>query len=364
MLFNRKSCLLMKIFLFLSILFACNTMAMSQSRICIDASLCGAPLHVDVDSPLAANMITHRDDSGVKKIFFEYPTLDAETLKNITARYSMDVASIFFTEKLYEKPENKQIQNYYFQYIDTVSDNHLKRNLVSLKKIYVVFIPGFNYEYNRSNFQQQRQFLDSCGIPYEMIKTKGLGMLEDNAQVIANRLQEVNKLHRNIILISVSKGSFETALALSQLMKLDDMSSIKAWINTCGILQGTPLADYWSKPLRKCWMSFGLFFIGKHNVHLTQLLNNLSSKRIKKTYPIFSIPNIYTVNLVGVPLGKKENKIFKEPNDGYSPLLDELIDSGLTITEVGADHTFENIDLNVRLAAILNYIDLRLNLIK
>jgi len=182
-------------------------------------------------------------------------------------------------------------------------------------------------------------------------------MVEDNAKIISNRLQDICKLHSNIVLISVSKGSLETNLALNQYLKLSNMTSIKAWINTCGILNGTPLADYWAKPIRKMWMSMGLFFLGKRDIHITALLNNLSYKRVKKSYSTLPVSNIYTVNLIGVPLGKKRNKIFTEPNDGYSKLVDEIVDRGLTITEVGADHTFENIDLNIRFAAILNYVN-------
>jgi|GEM_PF-5995798 hypothetical protein len=134
MLFKGKQ-YLMRIIIFLTSLIVCNIFAMSQNKTYVDGSLCGFPTHASLDHKLAVNMVENRADSGVRKLFSEYSELNSETLKKITMRYSMDVASVFLVEKLYHQPANKQIQDYYLQYIDTVSPKYLKRNLFSLKNI-------------------------------------------------------------------------------------------------------------------------------------------------------------------------------------------------------------------------------------
>jgi hypothetical protein len=199
---------------------------------------------------------------------------------------------------------------------------------------------------------------DSSNISNETIITQPLGLIDGNAEIVANHLREINKQHSHIILISIGKGGVETGIALSNLLLPGDITSVKAWINACSILKGTPIADYWAKPFRKTWIGLGLFFIGKGGIHLKSMTKDLSYKRRKND--VLTIPkNIYTVNFVVASLGQNPNRIaMKVPNDGYSPLLDEFTDNGLVIIEIGKglNHTLENLNINTRMAAILRHI--------
>jgi hypothetical protein len=125
------------------------------------------------------------------------------------------------------------------------------------------------------------------------------------------------------------------------------------------------MADRWLPPFMRFWMNMGLFMIGKrkemtqNNVSLKELLNDLSYKKNKETYKNLKVPaNITTISLVAVPLGVREEQfeIFPVPNDGFSPLIDATVEDGIVVLEMDTNHFFKDIDLNVRMAALLHYI--------
>jgi hypothetical protein len=334
-------------------------MAFAQ-KISVEGSLFGRPFSTKVNHSLAATMLSNRQDSSVVNLFARYSdtTLHNAMFENITKKYSIDVSTLFLAEKLYKSPVNKRAQDDYLANLDDLSAVDLIQSFDFLKNYHIVFIPGFNYEANRGNFEDQRKLLDSANISNEMIITQPLGLIDDNAKIVASRLWEINKQHNNIILISISKGGAETGIALSHLLSPEDITSVKAWINACGILRGTPVADYWAKPFRKMWIGLGLFFTGKGSINLKSMMKDLSYKRRKND--VFTMPkDIYTINFVVTSLGQNSNRIaMKVPNDGYSPLLDEITDNGAVVVEIGngLNHTLENLDINIRLTAILRHI--------
>jgi hypothetical protein len=344
----------------------------------VEGNLFGRPLYTHVDNKLAATMLINPQDSNVIKLFESYRDvkLDNELLGKITKEYSLDVSTLFFLEKLYEQTNNRQLQDYYLSTIETLSGMKLDEEMSFLQDFYIFFIPAFRYDYNVGNFLQQRQLLDSAKILYEIIKTDPWGLVEDNAEIVAKRLQELNKLYRNIIIISASKGSLEANMALGKILKPDELTSVRAWINVCGILKGSFVADYWAAPIRKWWLKCGLFFTGER-VDPTELLKNISyTQRIQDTLSLTIPKNIYTVNLLAVHLGQKNikrknnltnfNQEQKKyciktitqviPNDGSSPLFDEIANEGNVVIEMGTRHTFEGVDMNTRMIALLRYI--------
>lgn len=327
----------------------------------VEGVLLGRPFSAQVNHPLAVTMLTNKSDSSVMNLFDFYGSmaLSNTLLEEITKKYSIDVSTLFLVEKLYELPANKKVQDDYFSKLDDFSlVDDLTKSLDFLKDFHIVFIPGFNYEENQGNFEDQRKLFDSAGISNEMIMTEPFGLIDSNALIVANQLREINRQHSNILLISISKGGAEIGIALSNLLSPEDITSVKAWINACGILKGSPVADHWKKPLRKMWISLGLFFVGKGKLPINAILNDLSYEHRK--YTILTIPTtIYTVNYVVVSLGKNMNRItLQVPNDGFSPTLDAITDNEIVVIEVGngLNHKLEKFDVNTRLSAILYHI--------
>ena len=345
------------IFALLSINYICTA-----QMIPVEGTLFGRPIKTEVDHQLAKTMLTNTADSSVMHLFSYYNVLEltTENLSRITQNYSFDVATLFFIKTLYENEENREIQDFYLNMIDTLSLEKAINSLTFLKDYFIAFVPGFRYEHidNGGNFLQQRLLFDSAGIEYELIQIDGTGRVQPNAEIVANRLYELNKIHQNIIIISVSKGGLETAIALAELLDLNNASSIKAWLNVGGILKGTPVADRWSRPVMRFWMACGLFMV-RIKVELKGLLNEMSYELGKERYNSFDIPShIYTVNLIAASLGKEQPKknVFTSPNDSFSHLTDAITEEGVVVVEMGKDHYFREVDLNVRMVALLHYI--------
>jgi hypothetical protein len=335
----------------------CNSCT-TQKELYVEGALLGKHIHTKVDHELAATMITNRQDSSVIKLFETYNNiqLDNEILENITKEYSLDVATLFLIEKLYNQEKNRQIQDYYLSVIDTLFEDNLDKQLSFLQNFYIVFIPAFNYNSNNGNYFKQRELLDSAKMPYEMIKTDPFGRAEDNAEIIAEQLREINRLHSNVIVISASKGSLETAIALRKVLNSDDLNSLKVWINVCGILKGSPVADFWATPFRKWWLSCGIFFMGKR-INLNALLSSLSYKQRIQEKETLAIPgSLYVINFISTNLEMEKSKVkMMVPNDGFSPLWDEIVNSGDVVIETGSNHRLEVVNLNTRLVALLRY---------
>ncbi len=121
------------------------------------------------------------------------------------------------------------------------------------------------------------------------------------------------------------------------------------------MLKGTPVADYLNTPFRRVGLHFAKWFIGKPKIKVNALLDDLSYEHCK--YKTLTIPDdIYTVNLIATELGREKKSKISQPNDGFSPLLDSIIDDDIVVIETGIDHTFEDIDLNNRMVVLLQHI--------
>jgi hypothetical protein len=341
---------------FCAFVFLCTSC--KTQKISVTGKLFEQPFSTQVDNSFAATMLMNPQDSNVVNFHAQYRNaeLNNAMFEEITKKYSIDVSTLFLLEQLYQQPCNKQAQNDYLSNMADLSGVLFNYNLDFLKDYYIVFIPGFRYNSNVGNFAAQREMFDSAKISHEMILTDELGQINDNASIVAERLREINQEHRNVILISVSKGGTETAIALSNLLKSEELSSVMAWINVCGILKGTPVADYWATPFRKMWLSIGLFFAGKSNIDAGKIMRDMSYERLKGN--VYKIPkNIYTVSFLGTSIGhNKKNPIMLAPNDGFAPLLDEIIDNSVVIVEVETNHRLTGLNTNTCMIAILQHI--------
>ena len=340
--------------------------SVAAQNIPVEGALFGRPFSTSVDHELAKIMLTNPEDSSVLQFYSNYDTqeLNTETLSKIVKKYSFDVAALYFVKRIYGLEKNRHIQDDYLAAIDTLSLKNAAPALSFLQNYFIAFVPGFRYKHinNGGDFIRQRLLLESAGIAHELIAIEETGLVDVNAHIIADRLQKLNLLHRNIIVISVSKGGLETAIALGKLAIPESISSVKAWINVGGILKGTPVADRWAKPFMRFWISCGLFWKGI-KVNLNGLLTDMSYKNGVERYSSLKIPQeIYTVNLTSVPLGQQDKSAtFTSPNDRFSPLADAVTENGSVVIEMGLDHYFGEIDLNIRMTALLRYIVKQLN---
>ncbi|MES2780756.1 MAG: hypothetical protein V4651_12755 [Bacteroidota bacterium] len=333
-----------------------------KTSISVDGFLFGRPYQTFVDNGLAKQMLTDPKSDLVTKLFSAYADkpLNTATLSEIAINNSMDVATLYFMQRAYQDKQNKQAQDLYLTYLDQLSDNNFKQQLSPLADFYVAFVPGLDYNdtTNGGNFARQRRLLAASGIQNELILTDDWGLTDDNALTVAKRLIELSKQHEKIIVVSASKGGLETAIALGKVLKPEETKSIKAWISVGGILNGSPVADtYLCWP--KCWIAeIGLMTVGQK----ISLVQDVSYKKRAAEFTDFNFPdNIKRVHFVGAPLATQIHKRIKSnycsikkfgPNDGITPLMDEVSQNGIIVSELGLDHYYSSPSIDKKTIAL------------
>jgi hypothetical protein len=310
-----------------------------------------------VDDSLAELMLSNPQAEKVLNIFssFKNKPLTTETLSEVKEKYSTDVATFYFVQRAYQNENNKIAQDLYASYFEKQSTNNVSLELLKLKEYFIAFVPGLAYKQDTTtgaDFARQRRLLTSNGISNELIEIGEWDLVDNNATIIANYLKGLSTKHENIIVVSASKGGLETGIALGKVLKAEETKSIKAWINVGGILRGSPIADNYLEAPKKWFAKFMLWTKGKK----MNIVEDMSYEKRKVSFNELKFPeNIKIINFVGAPLATKIDKEIKSrycsmisfgPNDGLTPLADEVTDNGIIISEIGLDHYFkdENID--------------------
>jgi hypothetical protein len=342
--------------------FLIGASCLPKTAIPVNGFLFGRSYTTTVDNLLAKEILSEPESKNVKKLFSAYADkpLNTETLSEISTRYSMDVSTLYFLKRAYGNPQNKEAQDLYLNYCDILADNNYEQQLAPLRDYYIAFAPGLDYHdtTNGGDFAKQRRLLTRIGVKNELILTQSWGLSDTNAVIIANRLTDLSKQHKKIIVVSASKGGLDVAIALGKLLKADDIPSVKAWVSVGGILKGSPVADkylHWPK----CWIAeIGLLFVGQD----ISLVRDVSYQKRKEEFAEFNFPeHIKRIHFVGAPLSTQIHKRIKSnycsikefgPNDGITPLADEVSDGGIVVTELGFDHYYKHLDIDKKTIAL------------
>jgi hypothetical protein len=331
--------------------------------IAVNGLLFGRELNTTVDDILASKMLTNPQDNNVLSLFDLYKerNLDTETLAEITKKYSADVATLYFLQKTYQSEANKVAQDLYLNYLENQVNNISQEEFSQLQTYHIVFVPGLAYKEDTTtgaDFARQRRLLTQQGIKNELIEVGEWDLAEDNAQVIATQLKMISQHSEKIIVVSASKGGLETAIALGKILKPEETTSIKSWINVGGILRGSPIADA-HLTFPKCWLAEIMLWTKGKKMDLVQ---DISYESRKEYFKQLQFPkNIKIISFVGAPLATKINKEIKSrycsmiklgPNDGLTPLADETIAHEIVVSEVGLDHYFRDKNIDKKTLAL------------
>jgi len=191
------------------------------------------------------------------------------------------------------------------------------------------------------------------GLDAEMIRTASTGSVSENARIIREALEK--EADGSVILASLSKGGADVRLALEQDPALT--RKVRAWINVCGIIHGSPLVDgmldgpWWRRLALRAFLArwragFGLLRESRH-----------------APFPRATAPaGVYVVNVVACPLSahtagaitRRHRQLgARGPNDGSTLLTDAIVDGGVIYPVWGADHYFRTPDAPVLIRRIL-----------
>jgi hypothetical protein len=227
----------------------------------------GLPVQTSVDSALARYAIERgRPDSTrvpawdaqldamQQTLAGRLPT--ATELASWSTEHSPDMAALLLARKLALSEQQQPLASMLREELqradaDTVGFDHARGTLF-------LFVPGWLYRTDPAtgaDLARTRALLSSRGADVALAATDENGAVERNAMLIAQQLRALHAESpaRRVVLVSVSKGGAETALALSMLRDEPSAAAVRAWVNIGGLLAGTALADIGAS-WPACWL--------------------------------------------------------------------------------------------------------------
>jgi hypothetical protein len=277
--------------------------------------------------------------------------LDRDQLRDLTEKYSVDLATMLFARSILAQPLNDNLQKLFVAELARLEQNptgiHAVPPVAPPNSPLVMFVPGFVYRShpeNGADFAKPRRHLENLGIRHQFLETNESGSVEANAAQLATALRSAGDEH--IVLVSASKAGAEVALALGQLLSAEESLKIDAWINIGGLLGGTPLADQAFHPLRRWIVGLALWWKGWGSEGLRSLRTSESSRRLASLEISSRIP---IINLVAATLSGDPSKLGQDgyrklrhegPNDGLALLADQILPETYTLLRFGDDHFF------------------------
>lgn len=340
-------------------LFVLSALDTPQDGYRVRGSFLGRHQEWVVDHPLAAAFIRGQPRAAVRGLDTLQP--DTQTLAYLSHRYSPDLATLFFAESHYRQAANRQAQDQYEAFVNTLMQGDSTLDWSALRSYYVLFVPGLGYESDTStgaNWARQRRVLSAYQVPHELVQTQEWGRASANASLIGARVRALSEQGEKLMIVSASKGSLDVALALDKLEASGEGMGLKAWVSVGGILRGSPVADAYLKA-PQCWWAGGMLWLKGLSF---DLLRDMSYAQRSQAFDQLRIPrDIFIVHLVGAPLQASLSQEIRRryefmaslgPNDGLTPLADQLSEQGRVITELGLDHYFRDSLIEVKTLAL------------
>ncbi|GMW03151.1 MAG: hypothetical protein AMXMBFR84_42860 [Candidatus Hydrogenedentota bacterium] len=300
-------------------------------------------------------------DSAIKKA--DAAPLNAGTLRDLSALTSVDLATLYFTARLYRDTQNRIYQDAFAELTEHYHASGPDKigNSIPLNRYTLAFVPGYGYKMDTStgsDFARQRALMARLGIGTVLIETNETGTVEENATIIADNVRQLGEDGEEVIIVSASKGGPEVALALGEIMSHEDARFVKAWISIGGVLRGSPMADHMLGWPRR-WL---VATVGRLLGHPKGIAKNLSTDVRGEVFERIAIPeHILTVQYVGAPLCSQVRRETRKryatlhplgPNDGLTLLPDELVEGGIAVTDIGLDHYYRDSMIDMKTLAL------------
>ncbi|MEE8410284.1 MAG: hypothetical protein V3T05_11805 [Myxococcota bacterium] len=355
---------------------ACGLIACAgpSQRVPISGTLAGVLIETTVDADVARyyleDYLSGRNtnaalDARIDALHTEYADRfpDRYELKAIADELSLDFGSLFLAQLVTTRDANRRMQARFHREVRRLREKG--RLEIDSAPHEVIFIPAWLYRDNiesGANLMIPRTALAAAGVKVHLARLVQDGTTEENAAIIAETIRRLRNTGKRYMIMSVSKSAGETAMALSELLTLEESQHVRAWVNTNGVLRGTPLADAVLK------MPLGLV------VRPFFWLNGWDTKSIYTALPEVRRPafermklpkHITVVNVVGMSVsgqlsdqGKAGYPLLAPygPNDGVTLVADSMVPGAPTVVCVGMDHYLESPELPWWSVAIYNVV--------
>ena len=271
-----------------------------------------------------------------------------EELKLLADEYSVDFAAIFYADHLYRKEENRTIQQAFGEHLRS-SDVTARLRQADAEKYLFLFVPGWDYVENShitgADFAVPRILISASGVETHLVNIPPHGSVEENAAVITSAGEYYRDKGKIIVLVGASSAGPAIYLSLAENIDNPDFNKVKAWLNIGGILNGSPVIDYYQVWPRSWFFNVAVWHQGWDKDRILSLSTSESRKRMERLAGID--PDILVINYIGLPLSGAVSPYAADyysmlaaegPNDGLSYLPDMVAPNSLTIIAPGSDH--------------------------
>lgn len=285
-----------------------------------------------------------------------------ETLHAVSRDFSVDVAAIFLADHLLRDECNRALHHSFTRELSSEAP------LASDVAPYVLlFAPGWDYvatgHLTGANFAAPRKLATAFGLDHVLVALPPIASVEDNARVLQQEIQRQIQRGKRILLAGASSSGPAIQLALSELLTAHEITSVKAWINLGGILQGSPLIDQFQSWPKRWLFNLGLAYMGWDR---DAVMSMSVAHRRPRFQRLNKIPGLLIINYVGIPLSGQISRnasdkypLLREkgPNDGLTLLTDIIAPGSVTLVALGSDHFFaEDPEINRKTAAMIRVV--------
>jgi hypothetical protein len=230
----------------------------------------------------------------------------------------------------------------------------------------VAIVPGAFYRENPrtgADGRVVREVATRLGLPVVVAPVSSTGSLAENAHLLADWLAGSDR--DRLLLVSVSKGGSDVKTTLARPDAARVFGRVAGWLNLCGILDGTPMADWLLSP---SWLARANRFVYRVRGRSLDFLQGLRRfPGCALDFPLTLPAHLRTVHVVGFPLRQHfHNGLARRcharletygPNDGSILLSDAPRWPGQLCPVWGADHYLRpRVDVRLLLATLLRHL--------
>jgi len=291
-----------------------------------------------------------------------------EELKEISQAFSVDFAALFLADRLLNNECNKDLNQRFERYVK----NEATVDAKVASSYQVLFVPGWDYVKNGdtsgADFVKPRELATESGFENYLVPLPSTGSVEEGANVLAAEIARHARSGKKIILVGSSSAGPVIQLALGERLDEQELSSIKAWLNLGGILQGSPLVEYFEKRPQRWWFDLVVWYKGWDKKAIRSMGTAASRRRFSRLH-LHS--DIVVLNYMGIPLSGQLSRYARAgywilrsygPNDGLALLTDEIAPDSLTVVALGNDHYFaEDPEIDKKTVALMKLVITYLN---
>jgi len=343
----------------------------------VDASFLEESIQTTVDSKAAQYYLNHylqgdrldlELDREIDQVYQKYgaPLPTRDQLQQISRKFSNDFAALFLVDRLWADERNQNIQRLFHHQLAR-PPSELFSPPKNASEYLILLVPGWNYldtgHVTGSNFAAPGVMIDRLKIENELVPIPPTGSVFQSAEVIAQSILRHSKGDRKIIVVGASAAGPSIHYTLGGLLDHQQLGSVVAWVNLGGILQGSPLVDYFQKWPQKLVMNMVLFFWGWDNDEIMTMSAQQTRERTKtlELPPDLTVINYLGLSLTGdlSPLSIYKYPIIEDqgPNDGLTPLVDIIAPGSITLTATRSDHYFsQDPEIDIKTIAIVKTI--------